>query len=443
MPCSSQTNAVRASAGGVRPAFRPLADGAGVLTLADDRFKTARLTAALLLPLDPALASENAVLPYLLQRCCAEYPGFSALKQRLNELYGARIAADVSRIGECQALTLTAVSMDDRFALHGEAVAAACADLLRSMLFDPVLADGAFPADNVEQEKRCLIERIESEINNKRLYARRRCEELLCEGEPYAADRYGDIESVRAITPSSAAAAWRRMLKTAQIRLIVQGAAPSAKAAEGFRAGLSALTERRPLSPAVQVVRRADAVRERTERMDVGQAKLVLGLRAGVAEPDAAVPAMRLMNALLGGTPHSLLFRNVREKLSLCYYCQSGYDRLKGILLIDSGVEEANAAKAKAEILRQLDAVREGAFTDEDLESARLSVVNQFRTIGDLQSTAASWYLGQSLSGPLSTPEEAARAIGAVTRRQVAEAARGVSLGAVYLLAGKEGGGNA
>ena len=87
MPCSSQTNAVRASAGGVRPAFRPLADGAGVLTLADDRFKTARLTAALLLPLDPALASENAVLPYLLQRCCAEYPGFSALKQRLNELY--------------------------------------------------------------------------------------------------------------------------------------------------------------------------------------------------------------------------------------------------------------------------------------------------------------------------------------------------------------------
>ena len=58
--------------------------------------------------------------------------------------------------------------------------------------------------------------------------------------------------------------------------------------------------------------------------------------------------AARLMNALLGGTPHSLLFRNVREKLSLCYYCASSYDRLKGLLLIDSGVEEQNAEKAKA-----------------------------------------------------------------------------------------------
>lgn len=434
MPCSEQN---------IHPAFQSLADGAGVLTLADDRFKTARLTAALLLPLDPASASENAILPYLLQRCCAEYPDFTALKRRLNELYGARIAADVTRLGECQALTLTAVSIDDRYALHGEAVAAACAGLLSSMLFDPVLVDGAFPSDSVEQEKRCLIERIESEINNKRLYARRRCEELLCEGEPYAADRYGDIESVRALTPSAVAAAWRKALENAQVRLIAQGAAPSGSAADAFSAGLSSLPERRPLEPAVQVIRRADEARERTERMDVGQAKLVLGLRAGIAEPDAAVPAMRLMNALLGGTPHSLLFRNVREKLSLCYYCQSSFDRLKGVMLIDSGVEEANAEKAKAEILRQLDAVREGAFTDEDLESARLSVVNQFRTIGDLQSTAASWYLGQSLSGPLSTPEDAARAIETVTREQVAEAARGVTLGAVYLLAGKEGGGHA
>ncbi len=434
MPCSEQN---------IHPAFQSLADGAGVLTLTDDRFKTARLTAALLLPLNPASASENAILPYLLQRCCAEYPDFTALKRRLNELYGARIAADVTRLGECQALTLTAVSIDDRYALHGEAVAAACAGLLSSMLFDPVLVDGAFPADSVEQEKRCLIERIESEINNKRLYARRRCEELLCEGEPYAADRYGDIESVRALTPSAVAAAWRKALENAQVRLIAQGAAPSGSAADAFSVGLSSLPERRPLEPAVQVIRRADEARERTERMDVGQAKLVLGLRTGIAEPDAAVPAMRLMNALLGGTPHSLLFRNVREKLSLCYYCQSSFDRLKGVMLIDSGVEEANAEKAKAEILRQLDAVRKGAFTDEDLESARLSVVNQFRTIGDLQSTAASWYLGQSLGGPLSTPEDAARAIETVTREQVAEAARGVTLGAVYLLAGKEGGGHA
>ncbi|HIW73623.1 MAG TPA: insulinase family protein [Firmicutes bacterium] len=420
------------------PSFQPLSRGAGLLTLTDGRFKTARLTAALLLPLAEETAGEYAILPYLLRRSCEAYPDFTALKRRLNELYGARITAEVTRLGECQALVLHAVSIDDRFALHGEEVAAACAALLSGMLFRPALENGVFPDGALDVEKRCLIEQIESEINEKRLYARHRCESLLCEGEPYAVDRFGTVDEVRALTPSSVTAAWKRALSAAQIRLIVQGGAPLSQAGEAFRAGLSTLGERVPASCETQVVRRADAVRERVERMDVGQAKLVLGLRAGTAEPDEGVPAMRLMNALLGGTPHSLLFRNVREKLSLCYYCQSGYDRLKGVLLIDSGVEERSADRAKEEILRQLDAVRAGDFTDEDLESARRSVVNQFRSVGDRQAAAASWYLGQSLAPALSTPEEAAEAIGAVTREQVAAAAQGVTLGAAYLLAGKE-----
>ena len=420
------------------PSYQPLTGGAGLLALADGRFKTARLTAALLLPLDKASASEYAILPYLLRRSCEAYPSFTALKRRLNELYGARIFAEVTRLGECQALVLHAVSIDDSFALHGEEVASACADLLCSMLFRPALENGVFPAEDVEQEKRCLIEQIQSEINEKRLYARRRCEELLCEGEPYAVDRYGSVDGVRALTPDGVTEAWKRALSRAQIRLISQGSAPSGKIGDAFRQGLSALEGRAPAPCPAPIVRRADTVREQTERMDVGQAKLVLGLRTGIAEPDGGVPAMRLANALLGGTPHSLLFRNVREKLSLCYYCQSSYDRLKGVMLIDSGVEERNAHQAKEEILRQLDAVRAGDFTDEDLESARLSLVNQFLTVGDRQASAASWYLGQGLAPSLSTPEEAAAAIRAVTREQVAAAAQGVSLGAAYLLAGKE-----
>ncbi len=420
------------------PLYQPLTGGAGLLTLSDGRFKTARLSVALLLPLDKDAASAYAILPYLLRRSCEAYPGFTVLKRRLNELYGARIVAEVTRLGECQALVLHAVSIDDRFALHGETVASACAELLGSMLFRPVLENGAFPAKDVEQEKRCLIERIQSEINEKRLYARRRCESLLCEGEPYAVDRHGTIEGVSALTPASVTEAWKRALSTAQVRLIAQGADIPKDIGDAFRAGLASLPDRNPCRYTPQIVRRASTVREAVERMDVGQAKLVLGLRAGAAEPDEGVPAMRLMNALLGGTPHSLLFRNVREKLSLCYYCQSSYDRLKGVMLIDSGVEEKNAERAKEEILRQLDAVRAGGFTDEDLESARLSVVNQFRTVGDLQSTAGSWYLGQSFQEIPSTPEEAAKAVEAVTKEQVAAAAQGVSLGAAYLLAGKE-----
>ena len=416
---------------------QPIGAGAEFLGLNDDRFKTTRLTVALLLPLREETASSNAILPFLLRRSCAEYPRFAELQRHLNELYGARIIPEVTRIGNNQALILTAVSIDDRFALQKEDISLQCAKLLRSMLFLPVLGDGAFPSSDTEQEKRCLVELIESEINEKRLYARHRCEQILCEGEGYAVNRYGNIDGVNSLTPGSVAAAWRNMLKSARIRIIYQGAGSGDAVLDAFREGLE-LIGRNPVSFDTDAGWDASrGVKEITERMDVNQSKLVMGFRA---PGNAGIPQMRLMNALLGGTPHSLLFKNAREKLGLCYYCSSSYDRLGGVLLVDSGVDGQNAGKAREEILRQLDSVCRGEFTGDEMESARRSLTNQFQTLGDLQSSLAGWYVGQSLDKIMTAPEQAAEELAAVTRENIMEAARRVKPGAVYLLTGKEGG---
>ena len=422
----------------MQPVNQPLADGVGFLALPDDRFKTARITAALLLPLREATASANAILPFLLRRSCAAYPDFTTLQRRLCELYGARVTGYVMRVGESQALLLNAVSIDDRFALDGEAVASQCAALLGEMLFRPAWENGVFRAQDLELERRCLTERIQSEINEKRLYARHRCEQVMCEGEPYAVGRYGTLRNAEELTAEQVTGAWRQALAGARIQVIAQGAGDLEAVAGTLREGLSGI-QRQPLpaetageGPARRTVRTV------TERMDVNQAKLVMGFRTGVTEPDGDVPAMRLMNALWGGTPHSLLFRHVREELSLCYYCASSYDRLKGVMLVDSGVEEANAARAQEEVLRQLEAIRAGRFEKEDLESARRSVINQLNTVGDLQTTLASWYLGQSILPRFTSPSEAAGAVESVTADRVMAAAARVTPDAVYLLAGKE-----
>ena len=103
---------------------------AQIIGISDDRFKTARLTVALLLPLSEQTASANAILPFLLRRSWQEYPSFAALQRRLNQLYGTRISADVARIGNYQAMVLTAASIDDRFSLHGEEITLQAAELL-------------------------------------------------------------------------------------------------------------------------------------------------------------------------------------------------------------------------------------------------------------------------------------------------------------------------
>ena len=103
---------------------------------------------------------------------------------------------------------------------------------------------------------------------------------------------------------------------------------------EGFQKAFAQVSRKEILPCAPQIIAKEDRVTEFHDVMDVAQAKLVMGFRTGIAVPGGDVTAMRLMSALFGGTPHSKLFLNVREKLSLCYYCSSSYDRHKGKMCI-------------------------------------------------------------------------------------------------------------
>lgn len=417
-----------------------LAEGVSFAAVPDDRFKTDRLTVALSLPLEEDKIAARAVLPFLLTRCCAAYPTVTAMRRRLDRLYGADIGAEVLKVGENQVLMLTATSLNDRYALQGEAVSSACAELLLMQLFDPALEDGLFREADVEQEKRCLIEFIEAEYNSKRAYARRRCEELLCEGEACALSEYGTVQAAQNVTCAEVTAAWREALETAQILWVYQGGGDGDACAEAIRAAFAARGTRRPVPVrCMQVPPLAEDLRRKTERDDVNQAKLFIGLRTPAVGNTQESRATRLAVSLLGGTSQSLLFKNVREKMGLCYYCMSGYDSHTGAVTVDSGVAEENIEKAEQEILRQLSLLADGAFSDEEWEGTRLQYISRLRSYNDSQAAEAGWYIGHLLFGRYDTPDEAIEAICSVTREQVCAAARQIKPQCVYVLRAEEG----
>lgn len=166
----------------------------------------------MLLPLSAETASANAVLPYLLRRSCRRYPTFRALNEKLSSLYGASLQAQVYKLGEVQVLAVSAVGLDDRYALEKEEVAGELAELLCSILFDPAFENGQFRQEDIDQEKRQLIEQIDSEFNDKRIYAQIRCEELMCRDEAFGVGRFGTKKQVEALTGGEIYSAWRRAL---------------------------------------------------------------------------------------------------------------------------------------------------------------------------------------------------------------------------------------
>lgn len=418
----------------MQPINRDMAEGIRLLALPQDRFTTAHITVAFAMPLTEDTVAQNALLPGLLRRRCARYPDMSALNRCLRALYGAQIDGDVSAVGDAQLLVMHASVIRDNCALDGETPVGDTVGVLRDILFRPHFENGRFADEDLQIEKRCMIERIRAEINEKRRYARRKAEEMLCEGTASAIPVCGTEQQVEALTADAVTAAWQSMLQTAEVQIILQGVDDPDAVADALVHELAEVG-RTPYRRGQICAVLPKPLRRQTEEMELNQCKLVMGLYGSIDPSDPMVPAVRLMNAVLGGTAHSLLFKHVREEQSLCYYCSSSYNRHKGILLIDSGVEASMVKKAEKEILKQFAAVKNGQFSDEELASAKRSLSTQYDMHEDGQEELSGWYVGQTMAADtVQTPAAAAADFAAVTREDIQKAAQRFTLGCVYLL---------
>ena len=204
-----------------------------------------------------------------------------------------------------------------------------------------------------------------------------------CAGKSLGVDKLGDVAHVEAITPQSLWERYQTLLVTAQIELYYCGSAEPERVEQAMRKALAGLPQaRKRLCPECEVALHGGAEpRYVEERLDVTQGKLAMGFRTGgITCWEEDYPALTVLNALFGGTTMSRLFLNVREKLSLCYYASSTLEKMKGLLLVSSGIEFDKYDTAREEILAQLESIRRGEIEDWELEGTRSILVNGHRS---------------------------------------------------------------
>ncbi len=412
--------------------FEKIADGVNFCAQSTDKFKTCRINISMAMPLD-LNASARAILPFILQRRCAKYPDFITLSRVLDELYGASVSGGVLKRGEAQILSFNLTAIDDRFALDGDTVALQCVGLLMDLIFEPLTDGGSFPADIVEQEKRLLIEAIENEMNDKRRYALMRCEEIMFKDEAYSINRLGTVKDVKELTPDDIYYAWQEELREAKIQITMVGSMDTAPVIEMLKARFSSI-KRNPVEIKTEFVTANPKPDYVCEEMPIKQGKLVMGLRTGMRDEDDNAVAMRIAVDIFGGGTYSKLFTVVREKMSLCYYCSAALFSSKGIIMVQSGIEDANEEKAKSEIINQLSLVADGEFTNETFSSSIKSLCDSIISNNDTPETICSWYSSQLFKEEPKTPEAYVEEIKSVDRQQVISAAKTIKLDTVYML---------
>ena len=415
--------------------------GVWLRTVHTDKFKSAYLSLTLMTQLNRENASANALLPRVLHRGTMVHPDMESLSAALDELYGGAVEPVVRKKGESQCVGFLASFLDNAYALNGEDILSGAAELLGEMLLNPLTRDGVFDPDYVEGEKANLIDELRGQINDKRIYATRRLTQLMCREESFGADKLGQEDKVAAITPESLWARYQKLLSSAQIEVYYSGSADPERVREIMERVFSTLpVSQEREEPECEV--RIHAEQEPNvieEVMDVNQGKLAMGWRTGgITVWEEECPALALCSAVFGGTSMSKLFMNVRERLSLCYYASSALEKQKGLMIVSSGIEFQNYETAKREILAQLEDVKAGKITDDELEGARRILINQYRSIEDEQGRMEEYWLGQAAAGTEDDPGTLAARLETVTGEQIAQVARKLELDTVYFLKGKE-----
>ena len=420
---------------------RELMPGVWLRTIHTHKFKSSYLSLTLMTPLLAETASTNALIPAVLRRGTADHPDLESLSARLDELYGGAVEPVVRKKGETQCVGFVASFLDDAYTLEGEEILESAAALLGELLLRPYQEQGGFCSAYVEGEKTNLLERIRAQMNDKRLYATARLTQLMCADEAFGVDKLGDGACLSALTPRDLWERYQTLLATAEIELYYCGSAAPERVERALTAALEGLPrgeERMAPDCEVRLHAGVEPVYQE-ERMDVTQGKLALGFRTGgITCWEEEYPALVTCNAVFGATPLSKLFRNVRERLSLCYYANSSLEKMKGLLLVSSGIEFRRYQQAKDEILAQLEAIRRGEIEDWELEGARRTLISGHLSTLDDQGRLEEFWLGHAAAGLDTGIEEMVERFRTVTSQQVSAAAQKLELDTIYFLNGRE-----
>ena len=413
---------------------RKIADGVYFSSITDKRYKKNLISVAFSTQLSEDTATENVIVPVLLTKCNSKLPTYKAFNNKMSRLYASGIGGTAGRQYDLQTISFGAYYLDDIYALSGEKMTGIMTDILIDCLTSPVTENGVFSEKFVELEKKTVIDNIETAINDKRSYAIERAMKTICKGEPASVCSYGTVEKAKLITSDSAYKAYRRMLETMPCEIICTGCSDFDGVAEKFAAAFEKIGRHDIENTTIALSPVKTQTEEVTERLTVNQSKLVLGFKSHSDDNAALV----LLQKIFGGTTSSKLFRNVREKMSLCYYCSAARNDLKGIMLVNSGVENENIEKTKEAVIDQLEEIKNGNFTNEDINFAEMAIKNDFKSVADSAGNVSNWYFDCIRKNDIVTPEEKLGRYLGVSKERIIAAAKSMVLDSVYVLTGNE-----
>lgn len=409
-----------------------LKEGITLHNINTEKFKTNLCAVFLTFPLEYENATKDTLIALMLKRGSKNLKTREEITSKLAELYGAEFESGIEKSGDNHVLKFYLESLNEEYLPKKEDLLKQSINVLLDIVFNPNINNDEFNDEYLNQEKNNLEQIINSKIDNKAMYALNRTIEEMYKGKPYGVYKYGYVEQLKDITAKNLYEYYKKLIDTCKIDIFISGKNINI---EDIKENpiIKELKERKNNYIKQGLGSNENNEKVVEEKMDIAQGKLVIGIDLKLKEESLRY-AVQVYNTILGGSASSKLFKNVREKASLAYTVSSNYMKLKSNIFIRAGIEIENYDKTLEIIKEQLKDMEESNFSEEDIIQAKRTILSSINNIEEEQDIELSYYYGQELSEKMMTIEEYKNNIEKVTREEINNVAKSLSINTIYFL---------
>ncbi len=405
------------------------------------KFKNNAISLVVPVSLEENVTGYN-VLAQVLKRGTKSFRTSSEIARYLQEMYGANFDIGMSKIGNKLFVIFYVSFLDNRFTLYNEDLWQKAIDLLNEIIYQPVFIEPDFDDEIIEQEIMNHRLYIESVYDDKGHYSMGRVMEIGL-NDSYRIPEYGTIEELDKLNKDVLKNLWEELLKK-QAFCYASGNIEKEKDVLDKLASIkildnSIVTENLRSSGERDFNRESGEV---YEKMKINQGKMSLLYNTNISIFSGDYFALVMFNSIFGGGAHSKLFNEVREKHSLAYSIYSSFDKFAGVMTIGGGLDFKNFGKARKLIDEEIDKMKIGEFSTDDLETARMKVISSLKSMEDSMYSTSSYLIALRVFGIDYTIEEVIEGIQSVTKERILEVAKQIEFISAHYLDGEDENGN-
>jgi predicted Zn-dependent peptidase len=372
---------------------------------------------------------------YLLSKIMADsskrYPKAEFLARQQDYLYGTAIQISSQLVGELSLFSLTVSLLDPKLISSKFRLLEKVIDLIVELIYRPNIVNGLFEQQLFETTKSNHMYRLKSLENDKESVAAIRMKELVDDDHPYRQLSLGNLQDLTTITNQDLVNLYKDLLNR-EIEIYVLGDVSAKDIVSTIEKKFKAKSVNKKIKTVVAL--KQDKVKKIIEIKKFNQSQLSYLLTTNTLVGDKDYYPMIMFNAIFGRTPLSKLFRVVREKNSLCYSISSSYQVNYGFINVGAGIDAKNYKKADSLIRQQLTLMKQGSFTQEDINMNRNMLITMIEHTYDQPVGLVNQLVTSDLIKADMIKQDYIDNLNKVTKAQIIKAAKKVEIKIEYLL---------